>query len=194
MTEGYVYRWTDSSNGKKYIGSHNGAKKHYKGSGLRFKNAYSKRPECFTREILYTGPDYVELEGFILETVDAMNDDRYYNLTNSSINPVLCGKDHPNYGKILSTEVKEKISKSVSGQKHHFYGKKHTEDSKTKMSENKLKSVRELSTGLRFDSIDECSKYFEFDRTWISKLLKKNKPVSRGPNKGKHFIYEEQNN
>ncbi len=183
MTEGYVYRWTDSSNGKKYIGSHNGAKKHYKGSGVRFQHAYKKRPECFTREILYTGPDYLELEGFILETVDAKNDDSYYNLSNESLG---CGsgKDHPMYGQKHTEESKKRIS-------DFNRGRKHTEESRKKRSESLGIKVKELSTGLVFNSVTECGQYFNLRRGTISKHLKNKRPIVKGPNKGKHFIYNE---
>ena len=217
MKEGYVYRWTDSSNGKKYIGSHCGNNKNYIGSGKLFKPAYKKRPECFTREILYTGPDYKELEEFILETIDAKNDDMYYNLSNSSINPVKFGEENGFYGKKHTEETKEiirqsrlknqhkygkhteesieKIRQSTVGEKNHFYGKKHTKESRLKMSQNtKSIPVKELSTGLRFDSIKKCATYFNLDNSTIWEHLKNNRPISRGNNKGKHFVYEKQDN
>jgi len=174
MTEGYVYRWTDSSNGKKYIGSHNGKDNNYKGSGKRFKLAYNKRPECFTREILYTGPDYIELEGFILEIEDVKNNDSYYNLSNQSgSGPILFGEDNPYYGKKHSPEIIDKIKKKRSKQ---VISKK---------------PIIELSTGLRFEGVGECAEYHGIKSPFLSTLLKKNRPVLRGPNKGKHFIYEE---
>lgn len=50
---GFIYKWTDSSNKKTYIGSHYGSVINgYIGSGKLFLDAYHKRPEKFTREIL----------------------------------------------------------------------------------------------------------------------------------------------
>jgi len=60
---GFVYRWTDSSNGMYYVGSHKGDIDYgYVGSGKRFKPAYNKRPKAFEREILYTGEHYQEVK------------------------------------------------------------------------------------------------------------------------------------
>lgn len=90
---GFVYRWTDSSNGMYYIGSHKGCPDdEYVGSGVYFSRAYSVRPESFTREIIYSGVDYRELEEFILQEVDAANDPMSYNLKNSAIGGYM-GKD-----------------------------------------------------------------------------------------------------
>ena len=195
MKEGYVYRWTDSSNGKKYIGSHNGKKRSYKGSGKHFKSAYNKRPECFTREILYTGPDYLELEEFILETVDAKNDDMYYNLSNQSLGgPVMIGEEHPMYGTKHSPETIEKMSKNSTGKRNGMYGKTHSPEKRKQISERQYIKVKELSTGLSFNSVKECATYFNLDSGTISYHLKKNRPITMGSNKGKHFVYEEQNN
>ena len=83
---GFVYRWYDSSNGMYYVGSHKGSvDDSYKGSGKRFKRAYKKRPECFTREVFYIGEHYLELEEFILCELDAENNPEYYNLKNAAI-------------------------------------------------------------------------------------------------------------
>ena len=82
---GFVYRWSDSYNGKHYIGSHCGdISDGYIGSGSYFKKAYKKRKECFSREILYIGKDYIELEEFILQELDCKNDINSYNLTNNA--------------------------------------------------------------------------------------------------------------
>ena len=77
---GYVYQWIDTSNGMMYVGSHAGTNRRYKGSGIRFKRAYKKRPEAFHRIILYTGPWFREVEGMILLSVGAENNPQYYNL------------------------------------------------------------------------------------------------------------------
>ena len=86
MDIGFVYRWFDKSNMMYYVGSHKGSVNDgYIGSGLYFSRAYKKRPEVFSREILYIGENYRELEEFILEELDAMNDSLSYNMKNSSI-------------------------------------------------------------------------------------------------------------
>ena len=84
---GFVYKWTDSSNGKSYIGSHKGFPEdnNYVGSGLLFLRAYNKRPKSFSREIIYSGFDFRQYEDYILNELDAANDDNFYNLKNSAI-------------------------------------------------------------------------------------------------------------
>ncbi len=174
--EGYVYKWVDSSNEKMYIGSHNGKKKDYIGSGKLFKRAYDIRPECFTREILYMGADFAEVEELILETLDVKNDTMYYNLTNR-------------YG---GGDLYDK-----TGESNSFYGKTHSEESREKIRDWNLNSspskrkVKEIESGLVFNSIRECGQYFNIHSTTVSTHLKNNRPVLMGPNKGKYFIYNE---
>lgn len=83
----FLYEWLDSSNGMKYIGSTNGNRKYYIGSGVWFRRAYEKRPECFSRRILIRGEESVirEYEDIVLKFIDAENDPTYYNLKNNSV-------------------------------------------------------------------------------------------------------------
>ena len=110
---GFVYRWYDSYTSKYYVGIHRGVPTdNYKGSGVYFSRAYKKRPEFFSREILYFGHNILELEEFILESVDAENNNEYYNLTNK------------NAGVTKHTsETKKKISESKTG--NTFFTKEH---------------------------------------------------------------------
>lgn len=86
VDSGFVYRWTDSSNNMYYVGSHKGnVKDKYIGGGIYFKRAYNLRKDFFTREILYVGSDFREIEELILETLDCQNDKLSYNLKNSAI-------------------------------------------------------------------------------------------------------------
>lgn len=64
---GYVYRYTHPITGKWYIGSHNGKKKNYTGSGLIWQRAKKKYGvHSFIKEILYEGDDYqFEEENFL---------------------------------------------------------------------------------------------------------------------------------
>ena len=138
---GFVYRWYDSSNGMYYVGSHKGTVDDgYIGSGKRFSRAYSKRPECFTREIFYVGEDYRELEEFILDTIDAKSNPAYYNLINGSFNCKFSKEQREKIsnslrGKKASKESREKMSASRTGEKNHFYGRTHSEETRRKISE-----------------------------------------------------------
>ena len=95
MSKGYVYKWVDSTNGMWYIGSHNGTRADYIGSGVYFKKAYDLIPDKFSREIIYKGNDFRELEEFILEELDAMNDPKSYNLINNWKGGYWTGKKIP---------------------------------------------------------------------------------------------------
>ena len=113
---GFVYKWVDSSNKMYYIGSHKGSPNdEYIGSGVHFSRAYSKRPEMFSREIMYNGVDYRELEEFILEELDAAKDPMSYNLKNSAIGGHMGAEGiekmrKKQKGTILSNQTKRKIS------------------------------------------------------------------------------------
>ena len=145
---GFVYKWSDASNDKWYIGSHTGHPKDgYVGGGHFFNKAYKKRKEYFSREIVYFGHDHRELEEFILQELDAMNDPMPYNLTNNWKGVVRHTEETKRKisaskkGTIPSEETRKKLSESKKGSKHPAYGKegytkgrKHTEESKRQMS------------------------------------------------------------
>jgi uncharacterized protein YnzC (UPF0291/DUF896 family) len=81
---GYVYKWTNTTNGMKYIGSHYGSvEDYYVGSGKEFTIAYKQNPEEFVMEVL----EYVKFNNkkLVLETEKKWLDS-VYNI-----------KDHPEY-------------------------------------------------------------------------------------------------
>lgn len=160
---GFVYRWTDSSNGMQYIGSHKGTPDDgYIGSGKWFMSAYTKRPKMFSREILYIGEDFRELEEFILTEIDAANNKEFYNLKNEAVGGnTFLGRKHTEEslrkmskaqsGKTVSKETRQKISKTLTGRKasketkqklsaarqgdkNGFFGKQHSIETKAKIS------------------------------------------------------------
>lgn len=95
-SHGFVYRWTDATNGMMYVGSHNGKNPRYVGSGLTFWHAVRKHGiENFSREILYCGSDYRDEEERILVALNAAGSPRYYNLKNQALGVVLVGTANP---------------------------------------------------------------------------------------------------
>jgi group I intron endonuclease len=192
---GFVYRWYDSSNGMYYVGSHKGTVNDgYIGSGKRFSRAYSKRPECFTREIFYVGEDYRELEEFILDTIDAKSNPAYYNLINGSFNCKFSKEQREKIsnslrGKKASKEAREKMSASRTGEKNHFYGRTHSEETRRKISEAKKgkyvgdeamqnawnaskKRVYCKHLDREFDSIRECAEAVGLSPSVITNMIK----------------------
>jgi len=202
---GFVYKWVDSSNCMYYIGSHKGCTDDgYIGSGVHFNRAYSKRPEMFSREILYTGEHYLELEEFILEELNAMNDSMSYNLKNSAVG----GWEHTH----TSKEVKEKRAKAISkskkgktypfmfldksGENNPMYGKKHSLKTREKISTSRMgrvqnnvkKRVLELTSMMFFDSVEEAAKHYGVTSSTMSVLVR-DEIIKRGKCKNKRFVY-----
>tara|TARA_R110000803_G_C11877359_1_gene309258 strand:+ start:21 stop:572 length:552 start_codon:yes stop_codon:yes gene_type:complete len=123
---GFVYRWYDTSNCKFYIGSHKGNPNDgYLGGGVLFRRAYTKRPESFIREIMYTGINYREYEQTILDYEDAASSNEFYNLVNQAWggSPKGIAKklstrlkmSEASKGKPKSNKHRENVSKSLIG-------------------------------------------------------------------------------
>lgn len=113
---GYVYKWTNIKNGKKYIGSHYGSVNDcYKGSGKAFKPAYTRNPENFIMEVLeYLTEDdkklLLQTEQRWLDSIPNIREDKtYYNLNNYSLG----GSSHITQAHIekRSNTLKEKHAK-----------------------------------------------------------------------------------
>lgn len=88
---GYIYEWTNTKNGMKYIGSHYGSVEDcYVGSGVDFMKAYYDDPDAFTMTVLeYVTVDDKKLvlrtEEKWLGSVTSIKDDpRYYNRNNEA--------------------------------------------------------------------------------------------------------------
>jgi|AntAceMinimDraft_12_1070368.scaffolds.fasta_scaffold73870_1 group I intron endonuclease len=89
MYSGFIYKWTNTVNGKMYIGSHIGLDNDsYTGSGTAFKKAYSKYgASSFSRTILeyvINKEDVLTREEFYLKSMNVKNDRTYYNLKDSA--------------------------------------------------------------------------------------------------------------
>lgn len=61
------------------------------------------------------------------------------------------------YGRVLTQETKNKISKSVSGSNHGMYGKTHDEITKKKISVAASKKVIDITTNIIYNSIAEAA-------------------------------------
>lgn len=118
------------------------------------------------------------------------------------------GENHYRYGKTLSEEVRKKIGDTQRGVKKaprvvspegkekirkaaeaghysHWIGRKHTEESKQKMS----KRVKEVTSGNEFNSLTETLEFYNLKMPTLNRALKSGKPLSKGPNKGLQFEY-----
>jgi hypothetical protein len=158
---GFVYRWTDSSNGMYYVGSHKGSVNDgYVGSGKRFKFAYKKRSEAFEREILYTGEHYQEVEDLILKTLDVENDDKSYNL--KAIGWGGCKK-----GIKRSEETKRKMSENRIG--IEFSDSHRANISKSLIGGCRRKqAIKDTRTEIVYDTIKECCEALGINRKSVT--------------------------
>ena len=129
----YIYKITNSINGKIYIGqtikSPEKSKSYY-GSGSKITGEiYVYGKENFSKEILQECSNKEELdiyEEYWIELFDSTNPNIGYNCRS--------GGNKAKY----NNEFKDKMSKVQSGKLNNFYGKKHSDDSIKKMIEAKI--------------------------------------------------------
>ena len=176
---GFVYKWYNTENDMYYIGSHGGSvDDKYIGSGIYFKRAYKKNPDCFFREIMYEGEHYIIYEQTILQYLDAKNDPNYYNLTNSAIYRPLGrksaedtrikiskGNKGKNKGAVRTKEHRHKISVSLKGRKKSLEVRKN-------MSQGQKKPVYCGVLNKEFSSIEDCAKALNKSYSSISGALR----------------------
>ncbi len=173
----YIYKTINLVDGKQYIGKHIGELNDtYLGSGINIKAAIQKYgKENFKKEILYIAKNEEEMnekEKYYIKIYNAVENPMFYNIAeggeggyvtkgytkeqrlnvNKKISEALSGENHPNYGKKLTDEHKQKISEALkeywtddkrkersekySGKDNPMYGKHHTKESRIKRIAN----------------------------------------------------------
>ena len=151
--EGYVYCWTDHRTNMLYVGIKKGSfDEKYITSSKNFNSEYEKRPEDFSREVLAncTWKEALILEESILSSLNAAVSEQFYNKSNGSSSFVCNGH---------STETRAKMSKTwknkgtfncdSSKALSAWTGSKHTEESKSKMSESRDKYRKTYSDRMK---------------------------------------------
>ena len=131
---GYIYLVTDTTNGMKYTGKHHyhiegQLDPNYHGSGTIIKNIYKKRPETLKEEYIKTCYSEEEM----------CSDEKYYIKLFKTLYPNGYNLTEGGDGVIPCEETRRKISMKLKGrylskEKHPFFGKHHSEESKKKMS------------------------------------------------------------
>jgi len=145
MVKHFVYVTTDISTGKFYIGKHNSTNEHdsYVGSGVWVKNC-KKSGIKLTKTIVANCQSENDAYKFEKTLVFALRK-KYPNLCmnfadggRGSIASTMVGRPAPMLGKKHNDETKHKIAEwgkiNKVKEKHHFFGKFHSETSKQKMS------------------------------------------------------------
>ena len=167
----YVYRWTDWSNGKYYVGVHNGKDSNYLGSGILFKKAYNKRPWAFTRELLFVGnyDDCIEIEEQLLSFIDAANNNLYYNLSNSASG--CSGRKMSDEEKLKRSLALKGVKKSKEARTNMSLAHKHR-DKSTYKNGDVTKSVYCEYIDKEFNSVKQLAKELGKSSSYISNMLK----------------------
>lgn len=145
---GFIYEWTNTATGMKYLGSHKGhIDDGYIGSGKRFNNAVTKHGiEQFERIILEYVTDEVDLktrEQYYLDTLGCASSPYYYNISHSSTGGNM-GQDY----KLISDRMKQNNPNSGGNSRREYnkkhgspnIGYKHTDEAKQLFKEIKLGS------------------------------------------------------
>lgn len=125
----HLYKITNNITGKYYIGKHNGwHQNNYWGSGFRIKSNIEKYgKENFSYEILcYGTPEYIlELESKYVTIELIESDEKCLNLSAGGLG---AGR--------ITEKTREKFKVLTSGVKNGMYGKKHSEETRKKISES----------------------------------------------------------
>lgn len=129
---GFIYMWTNTINGKRYIGLHVGKDTDgYIGSGTAFRHAVKKYGiEAFKRQILwyeYENEHMLYQKEFeLINAHNAVMSTQYYNSTN--YDPKFASFVNGTRTRMLSEETREKIRQSR-------LGKRASDDTRRKMSQ-----------------------------------------------------------
>jgi len=153
----YIYKITNLINGKIYIGQDKNHNSNYYGSGKLIKKAIKKYgKENFKKEILEeckTKKQLCEREKYWIKKLKSRYNEGGYNITEGG-----------EWGDVYThnpnlEKIKNKLSISHSGNKNGMYCKKHTEESKRKMSENSKGMLKgDLNPAKRKDVREKISK------------------------------------
>ena len=163
-----VYKHTNKSNGKVYIGITYDVNYRWRGSGAAYKsNAHFWAAiqqvgwDGFTHEILHENLSHEDACGLEMVLIKEYNatDRRYgYNKSPGGAYPLVHyrGEKHHQYGKPLSDKTKKLLSLALSGENHYCYGKHLPAETRAKigaankknrLTEAQKQHLRELNLG-----------------------------------------------
>lgn len=188
-----IYKTTNQINGKYYVGQHNtSANDGYLGSGIVLKQAIEKYgKENFLRETIEfcTSANVNEREIYWIGSLDATNPKVGYNLHEGGIGGKVWKGEHPSkrrkgkdshwFGRKHSLETKLKISEKATGRKHSNETRKKISEShigmfRGPMSEEQKKKLSEDRKG---------NNHWNFGKKFSKETRKK---MSESQSKEKH--------
>lgn len=215
---GYVYMTTNLIDGKRYIGvdKWDNFSSYYLGSGVHLRRAIKKYgKENFKKEIIcecQTIEELFEKEIYYIDLYDAVKSDQFYNLQEGGIGGSIkgrkwseeskekldrTGENNPRFGKEVSLETREKISRANKGFKlsektkariseankgenNPFYGKSHSEETRKKISDKRIEWSKNEENKQKLSSINKGKKFSEEHKEKIrqSMIGKKRLPHS----------------
>jgi len=149
-----IYKTTNLVNGKQYIGRDSHNNPNYLGSGPLLKKAIKKYgKENFKKEVIEECSSFeqmVEREEYWLNYYEVGNNPMFYNLQNSGKGVRLIGEKNPMFGKKHSDESKKKISEERKGksfgEKNPMFGKEHSIETRQKISKSSFGKKMSIET------------------------------------------------
>ena len=179
-----IYKITNLKNNKIYVGQDTKNNPKYYGSGTYLKRAikkYGKRN--FKKEILErckTTEELNQVEKHWIKKLNSKNKKIGYNLTDGGDGAV--GYQHTMETKMkmsishknMSNETKQKLSKSLIGNKNSL-GYKHTDESRKNMSESKIGKKHTEETKRKLSKLHKGKQFTEEHRKNLSKAQMGNK-------------------
>lgn len=189
-----VYYHQNKINNKLYIGISKNVKKRWSSNGVQYKNSKKLYNairkygwDNFYHEIIASNLTKEEAENFerlLISKLDTINNG-YNSCEGGGLPPVMKGENNPFFG-----------NHSMSGKNHHFYGKKHTEETKLKMSKNhydssgknnpNAKRVLCVETNVIYDCVLYAQNDTKINRNNITAACRKDRQKTAG---GFHWEY-----
>lgn len=182
----HIYLTECLKNGKKYIGQHIYENDNYLGSGKLLKEDIKKYGrKNFKKTILCYCTSIEEMnqkEIYYINLYNAVHDDNYYNIAEggSGGNKIL------GWSSEKLEEYKKKRSLANSGKNNPMYGRKHSEETKNKIRENKsYESYKTESFRKKQSELNTGDKNGMYGKKHSEESKKKMSENSKGKHTGK---------
>lgn len=111
-----------------------------------FRNEYGEPDIIEVRKTFNNANDAIKWEEKVLHKIGVLNNNKWLNENVSGAIQIKRGKDHPWYGKKHSKETKKKMSEWQQGEKSPRFGTHHSEETKQKMSESQKEKTKSKET------------------------------------------------